>query len=658
MTKRNLRARPWPLSILMIAPEPFFTPRGTPFSEYFRIKALTELGHRVDLVTYHVGEDVELRGLQIYRILPLPGVHHVPIGPSFIKIILDFFIFFKAFFLLRKREYHCIHTHEEASFMGVVFRWLFRVPHLYDMHSDLSQQMKNFEFTSSGAIIRFFQAAEKWVLQNADFVIAICKSLGQTIDDLAPHASYSVIENSPLPYESNEVTEKSRESGRKVFQSSDKPVLLYTGTLEIYQGLHLILDAAAILKAKGIEAVFLLVGGNDSQVKKLKSLIAQADLQSMFFVTGQRPVFEMPYYLEQSTLLLSPRAKGTNTPLKIYSYMASGRVILATDLETHTQVLDSTTAYLVEPTAEKFAEGIITLLGDEKLRLELAANALEVYNAELSYQKYLDKVSDAVAQAMDNWERKRAPQVKEHYSTRLYRQKDFAENFDSDRFGSLFGKSLALKEMRTFLDMIEEPGSKKILDAGGGTGRLAIPLAQEGGQVTILDTSLEMMSIAREKARADDRDINLVCGSVVELPFEDFSFDWVLSSRVIMHVVDWEKAVREFCRISKRGVIFDFPPLFAFPALVVPLLMFKKIFHPQTQHYHVIHEQRVHRELMKQGFEVVALDKRFFLPIGLHRKINNPTVSSMLEKMFKKLQFTALLGAPVTICAIRKNSKS
>ena len=42
------------MHILMIAPEPFFEPRGTPFSEYHRIRALIELGHTVDLVTYPV----------------------------------------------------------------------------------------------------------------------------------------------------------------------------------------------------------------------------------------------------------------------------------------------------------------------------------------------------------------------------------------------------------------------------------------------------------------------------------------------------------------------------------------------------------------------------------------------------------------------------
>src|SRR5882757_1507626 len=51
------------MHILMIAPEPFFEPRGTPFSEFHRIRAVTTLGHTVDLVTYPFGQSVSMAGL-------------------------------------------------------------------------------------------------------------------------------------------------------------------------------------------------------------------------------------------------------------------------------------------------------------------------------------------------------------------------------------------------------------------------------------------------------------------------------------------------------------------------------------------------------------------------------------------------------------------
>ena len=65
----------------MLAPEPFFEPRGTPFSEYHRIKALVELGHHVDLVTYPIGRDVELPNLRIFRGLRPPFVRRVADRP-------------------------------------------------------------------------------------------------------------------------------------------------------------------------------------------------------------------------------------------------------------------------------------------------------------------------------------------------------------------------------------------------------------------------------------------------------------------------------------------------------------------------------------------------------------------------------------------------
>ena len=73
----------------MIAPEPFFEPRGTPFSEYHRIRALIELGHTVDLVTYPFGKDVSLPGLRVFRSLRPPFVNGIGIGPSWAKIPLD-----------------------------------------------------------------------------------------------------------------------------------------------------------------------------------------------------------------------------------------------------------------------------------------------------------------------------------------------------------------------------------------------------------------------------------------------------------------------------------------------------------------------------------------------------------------------------------------
>ena len=119
------------MRILTIAPEPFFEPRGSPFSEFHRIRALTTLGHQVDLVTYPFGHDVEIPDLRVFRSLRPPFVRGVKIGPSLAKVPLDALL---ALSVLRRAltgNYDVVHSHEEGGVIGVIVARLLRVPHLY-----------------------------------------------------------------------------------------------------------------------------------------------------------------------------------------------------------------------------------------------------------------------------------------------------------------------------------------------------------------------------------------------------------------------------------------------------------------------------------------------------------------------------------------------
>src|SRR5215831_21223343 len=107
------------MRILMIAPEPFFEPRGTPFSEFHRIRALTALGHQVDLVTYPFGSDVSMPGLRVFRAMRPPFVRRAKIGPSLAKVPLDFSLTLTAIRRMMSGRYDAVHSHEEAGLIGV-----------------------------------------------------------------------------------------------------------------------------------------------------------------------------------------------------------------------------------------------------------------------------------------------------------------------------------------------------------------------------------------------------------------------------------------------------------------------------------------------------------------------------------------------------------
>ena len=77
------------MKALVIAPQPFFSPRGTPFSVYYRTLVTAELGVEVDLLTYGEGQDVDIPGVRIIRIPRFSFLGNAKVGPSVLKLFLD-----------------------------------------------------------------------------------------------------------------------------------------------------------------------------------------------------------------------------------------------------------------------------------------------------------------------------------------------------------------------------------------------------------------------------------------------------------------------------------------------------------------------------------------------------------------------------------------
>ncbi len=389
------------LRVLMIAPEPFFQPRGTPFSEYYRIKALTTLGAEVDLLCYPIGEDRAMSGLTIHRSFHPPGVKDVPVGPSLTKVYLDFFLFFQALWMLIRGRYDFIHTHEEGCFIGVLARKIWRLPHLYDMHSSLPEQFSNFEYTRSRAVVKAFAWLERMTLKNADIVITICPHLSDVVREVVPEKTPFLVENTYTEAEEGGCAAPEATEIRERLGIGDAPMVLYAGTFEAYQGLDILVEAAAEVTQARPDVHFVLVGGNPAQVEEVRMLVKRHGLEDRVHLTGNRPPHEIPCFIEACTMLVSVRKQGVNTPLKIYSYMKSGKPIVATRHMTHTQVLDESTAFLTGLTPREFAAGILTVLDDPGAAAERARKAREVAEASYSNAAYMEKMRHVVETMQD-----------------------------------------------------------------------------------------------------------------------------------------------------------------------------------------------------------------------------------------------------------------
>ena len=101
---------------------------------------------------------------------------------------------------------------------------------------------------------------------------------------------------------------------------------------------------------------------------------------------------------------------------------------------------------------------------------------------------------------------------------------------------------------RLTVEAVVQPGDR-VLDACCGTGDLALAAEREGGVVTGLDFSPKMLERARRKSET----ITWVEGDLLELPFEDGSFDAATVGFGVRNVADLEAALAELRRVLRPG---------------------------------------------------------------------------------------------------------
>ncbi|MCS7013496.1 MAG: class I SAM-dependent methyltransferase [Chloroherpetonaceae bacterium] len=96
----------------------------------------------------------------------------------------------------------------------------------------------------------------------------------------------------------------------------------------------------------------------------------------------------------------------------------------------------------------------------------------------------------------------------------------------------------------------------KLLDVGAGAGRITIPIAIAGCEVTALDCEPKMLEELERQVREFSLHITTVVGDAAKLPFADNTFDAVFTSNVLHLVPQWEKALDEAIRVMKFGGVF------------------------------------------------------------------------------------------------------
>jgi len=381
------------MKILLVAPQSFYAERGTPISVKLLAETLAEEGNEVDLLCYPFGTDVSCEGVCLIRCRRFPGVSGVGIGWSLAKLLQDLCLTLKLVTQDGRGRYDVVHAVEEAIYPALALRPLHRARVVYDMDSSIADQMVT-RLPWLGQLKRVIDACERWSMRRADLVVPMCEALAELAKAVRDPESVVVLHDVPVADSAVPVPAEDLHARSSV----GRPLALYVGNLEPYQGIDLLLEAIAYLKDDSEAPKTLVVGGSDQDVARYQRMARERDVANAIEFVGPRPLASLPALLTQADILLSPRVHGGNTPLKIYSYMRSGRPILATNLATHTQVLDASTAFLTPPEPKAFAEGMRALARDPALRSRLGSSARDRVETQFSMDSFRRRLRLGYAQ--------------------------------------------------------------------------------------------------------------------------------------------------------------------------------------------------------------------------------------------------------------------
>lgn len=378
--------------MLVVAPQPFYEDRGTPIAVCQVLQALSQLSYDVDLLTYPVGRALDIPRVRYFRVANPFGVRQVPVGLSLAKILLDGALVAGLARRLSSQDgYSCIHAVEEAAFPAVVLGRRFRIPVIYDMQSSLPEQLARHLAFRNPLAQKVLRRLETWLLRSADSVVS-SSGLAARVRTMAPTAKLREwCFAGALPQAGPEEVEALRAD---LGIAAGRPVVLYCGTFEPYQGLPELLTAIPLVRAEVPEVTFVLVGASESGGTSVQRAHIDLIRSGTLRVVKRQPRERISSFLALADVLVSSRAWGDNLPLKVFDYLAAGKPIVATDIPAHRAVLSEERALLTGLWSPDLARGIVRLVRDRELAARLSRAGREYAREKLGWFSFVRTVNE------------------------------------------------------------------------------------------------------------------------------------------------------------------------------------------------------------------------------------------------------------------------
>lgn len=391
------------LKVLVVAPTPFFSDRGTHIRILEEALALEYLGHEITIATYHIGKNIPA-GLEskvdVRRIRRfLFWYRKFEAGPDWQKIILDLLLIKKVFFLARMKHPDIIHGHlHEGALIGwIVQKLLFwqRIGLVADFHGSLVQEMVSHQYLGQGILRKFFRWIEEVIDNLGD--VAVTSSWENT--ESVRHIRHGRAVETLLDGTRLDMFPQKPE--RRIWRErygipQDKTVVIYTGALIPNKGIQFFLDAIPLVAAQGLQVHFIIAG---FPIDKIESYLATDVFREHVTVISPLLYFDLPGILQMADIGVDPKESQVRQASgKLLQYMGAGLPVACFDTNNNREYLGAGGNYASEVSAVGLAKLLIHMLGDPVLLAnqgEMNRKRIERFTWVQSAQK-LEKIYQSI----------------------------------------------------------------------------------------------------------------------------------------------------------------------------------------------------------------------------------------------------------------------
>ncbi len=345
------------MKIALVSPYDFAYPGGVCNHISCLEQEFTRLGHEVKIIA-PASKFVPALG---NRLIPIGKPRSVPASGTIARITLSPWLSSRIKAVLEREKFDISHLHEPLMPMlcTTVLR-LSRTPNIGTFHASGGKPWYSFGTPMGKRLLKSW-----W--ERLDGKIAVSEPALNYVSRHFP-GEYTIIPNGV---------------DTKVFTPEAAPFegyldgklnILFIGRLEKRKGLDYLLEAYRQIKPKIPEVRLIVVGPGTRQRNKYQKIARRHGLEDVVFI-GYARYHDLPRYYRTADIVCTPATGRESFGIVLLEAMATGRPLIATDIQGYNGVLTHGSEGLLVPpkNGAKIAEALITLINDKPLRERMGA---------------------------------------------------------------------------------------------------------------------------------------------------------------------------------------------------------------------------------------------------------------------------------------------